>query len=447
MEKRFDAYLEHLCAALGHADRHEGLRGYCQGLMLPLARKSVEPLAASIDPYAVRARHQSLHHFVAKSDWSDSAVLERVGAWILPEMLRSGAERYWIIDDTGFPKKGAHSVGVARQYCGQLGKQDNCQAAVSLTLATGEASFPVAWRLYLPESWADDPARRLKAGVPESVKFLTKSEMSLEQIKAAQLAGLPSGIALADAGYGNDTRFRDGLTEMGIAYAVGVQGSTTVWAYGQAPLPPKPWSGKGHKPKLLRRDDEHPPISIKALAFDLSAAQFQNITWRQGSNIDLSSRFAAVRVRAAHRDYQRTAPRDEEWLLIEWPEGHAEPEKYVLSTLPADTPLERLVAVTKMRWRIERDYQDLKQEFGLAHYEGRGWRGFHHHATLCIAAYGFLVAERLRHRDTKKNSVSIPQPALPEDYCPRGRPTRTAACAQLDLDATLAHHPDSGQAA
>ena len=245
MEMRFDAYLEHLCSALGHADRREGLRGYCHGLMLPLARKSVEPLAASIDPHSVQARHQSLHHFVAKSDWSDAAILEKVGAWILPEMLRSGVERYWIIDDTGFPKKGQHSVGVARQYCGQLGKQDNCQVAVSLSLATEAASVPIAWRLYLPEAWALDTERRLRAGVPETVQFLTKPEIALAQVKAAQAAETPDGIVLADAGYGSDTGFRDGLTEIGARYAVGVQGTTSVWAPGQQPLPPKGLERRG----------------------------------------------------------------------------------------------------------------------------------------------------------------------------------------------------------
>lgn len=444
METRFETYLEHLCSALGHADRREGLRGYCRGLMLPLARKSVEPLAASIDPHSVRARHQSLHHFVAKSDWSDTAVLERVVAWILPTMMRSSAERYWIIDDTGFPKKGQHSVGVARQYCGQLGKQDNCQIAVSLSLATEAASFPIAWRLYLPEAWAQNSERRLRAGVPEAVQFLTKPEIALAQVKAAQAAGTPGGLVLADAGYGNDTGFRDGLTEIGVPYAVGVQGATSVWAPGQQPLPPKPWSGVGRKPRLLRRDAEHKPVSVKALAMGLPATDYRIINWRAGSNGDLSSRFAAVRVRAAHRDHWRSELRDEEWLLIEWPEGQSEPEKYVLCTLPADTPLERLVAATKMRWRIERDYQDLKQEFGLAHYEGRGWRGFHHHATLCIAAYGFLVAERLRHKDTKKNALFSPQPALPESYVPRGTSTRPAACSQFDLDVTVDHRSDVG---
>ncbi|SEJ70431.1 SRSO17 transposase [Azotobacter beijerinckii] len=446
MEQRFEAYLDHLCDSLGHVDRHEGLRGYCQGLMLPLARKSVEPLAAGIDPHAVRARHQSLHHFVAKSDWSDERLLERVRAWVEPALLREkGTECYWIVDDTGFPKKGKHSVGVARQYCGQLGKQDNCQIAVSLTLATGKASLPVAWRLYLPEDWAADTARRTRAGVPEGVGFQTKPTIALEQLKAALTAGIARGVVLADAGYGNDTGFRDGLTELGLIYAVGVQGTTTVWPEGEAPLPPKPWKGVGRKPRLLRRDAEHRPVSVKALALGLPASAYRTVTWRQGSNTALSGRFAAVRVRAAHRDQQRTAMRDEEWLLIEWPEGQREPEKYVLSTLPADTSLERLVAVTRMRWRIERDYQELKQEFGLAHYEGRGWRGFHHHASLCIAAYGFIVAERLRHPDTQKNATLRPPSALPQEYVPRGRSAAPASSTQLDHDLALADRPAAGE--
>ena len=202
-----------------------------------------------------------------------------------------------------------------------------------------------------------------------------------------------------------------------IAAAVGVQGTTSVWAPGQQPLPPKPWSGVGRKPRLLRRDADHQPVSVKALAMGLPASDYRLINWRAGSNTDLSSRFAAVRVRAAHRDHWRAELRDEEWLLVEWSEGQSEPDKYILSTLPADTSLERLVAVTKMRWRIERDYQDLKQEFGLADYEGRGWRGFHHHATLCIAAYGFLVAERLRHKDTKKTPYSARNLPYPKVTC------------------------------
>jgi len=206
-ETSFDAYLEHLGEALGHSDRESGLRGYCQGLMLPIQRKSVEPLAAHLEPEHVSARHQSLHHFAAKSEWSDTALLEHVRHWVLPHMNPAGG-LYWIIDDTGFPKKGKHSVGVARQYCGQLGKQDNCQVAVSLSVATEDASLPVSYRLYLAREWNDYPVRRQKAGVPEEIEFATKPEIATGQLREARQSGAPDGIVLTDAGYGDDTSFR-----------------------------------------------------------------------------------------------------------------------------------------------------------------------------------------------------------------------------------------------
>ncbi|WP_234841445.1 IS701 family transposase, partial [Sinorhizobium meliloti] len=222
--------LETLASALGHADRVVTLKAYCTGLLLPGDRKSVEPMAARVEPGRVQAAHQSLHHFVAKADWSDDAVLGIVRAQVLPALERQGPIRAWIVDDTGFPKKGKHSVGVARQYCGQLGKQDNCQVAVSLSVATGQASLPVAYQLYLPESWANDAGRREKAGVPEDVIFRTKPEIALTQIRAALDAGVSPGVVLADAGYGNDTAFRTGLTEMGLTYVVGVQSSIRLWS-------------------------------------------------------------------------------------------------------------------------------------------------------------------------------------------------------------------------
>lgn len=444
--RRFEQYLEHLAAGLGHADRHAGLKGYCTGLMLPIQRKSVEPLAAHIDPLHVQAKHQSLHHFVAKSDWSDAAIMGRVRDWVVPTLgVESGC--YWIIDDTGFPKKGKHSVGVARQYCGQLGKQDNCQVAVSLSLASAQGSIPIAYQLYLPKDWAADPVRRKTAGVPADIVFATKPEIALVQLRQAVAAGVPMGVVLADAGYGDETAFRDGITELGMPYAVGIRPATTVWAPGTAPLPPKPWSGRGVRPTRLRREPGHEPVAVKALATALPPQAYRPVTWREGTNTDLSGRFAAVRVRPAHRDYLGTEVRPEEWLLIEWPEGEAEPTKYFLSTAPAEATLEQLAFVTKMRWRIERDYQELKQEFGLSHYEGRGWQGFHHHATLCIAAYGFLVAQRLSHDGSKKNRARPETPSLPPDYVPRGRRTGAAACAPLDSNPALPHRTSNRQQA
>jgi SRSO17 transposase len=437
-ESRFAAYVEGLSKALGHADRVAPLKAYCTGLILPGERKSVEPMAARVEPGRVQAAHQSLHHFVAKADWSDEGMLGMVRAEVLPAMERQGAIRAWIVDDTGFPKKGVHSVGVARQYCGQLGKQDNCQIAVSLSVANDHASLPVAWRLYLPESWANDRARRFKAGVPENVIFNTKPEIALDQIRTALLAGVPSGVVLADAGYGVDTAFRSGLTAMGLSYIVGIQSSTSLWSPGMEPLPPKAWSGRGRPPSLVRRDPEHKPVAAKELAQSLPESAWRSVSWREGTKGPLSSRFAAVRVRPAHRDYWRSAPRPEEWLLIEWPKAESEPTKYWLSNLLQDMVLASLVDMAKLRWRIERDYQELKQEIGLGHYEGRGWRGFHHHATLAIAAYGFLVSERsLIPPSAPRSAALLKAPRLPKDYRPRGAAASTRTPRrQLDR-----HHP------
>ena len=438
--ERFDRFLEHLSEGLGHSDRHAGLRGYCTGLMLPLSRKSVEPMAARVDPMHASARHQALHHFVAKAQWSHEQMLRRVCQWVMPKMdFASGG--WWIIDDTGFPKKGRHSVGVARQYCGMLGKQDNCQVAVSISLANSQGSLPVAWQLYLPEDWAADPERRAKAGVPDEVRFATKTRIALQQLRALLAQGAPRHCVLADAGYGVDTAFRQALSDMGLPYAVGVTSAVVVWPPGVKPRPPKPYSGMGRPAVRPRRTATLAPVSLKALAQSLPSRAFQHISWREGTNDTLSGRFAAVRVRHAGGNAGKARLRAEQWLLIEWPASQAEPSKYVLSTLPEDTPINELVSIAHQRWRIERDYQDLKQDCGLGHYEGRGWRGFHHHAALSIAAYGFLMAERIVADKTaggKKNFVARQVPALPANYIPRGSPARAAACGNLDHDAAPA---------
>jgi SRSO17 transposase len=438
-EERFDDYVERLGDVLGHADRRAPLRAYTTGLLLPGERKSVEPMAARVDPARVGAAHQSLHHFVAKAAWDDAALLRAVRAYALPAMLERGPVRAWLVDDTGLPKKGKLSVGVARQYCGQLGKRDNCQVAVTLSVATEHASLPIAYRLYLPEAWADDPARRALAGVPEEVGFATKPSIALDQIRQALADGVPPGVVVTDAGYGNDTEFREGATTQGLPYVAAIQGSTTLRGPGAGPLPAEPRAGRGRPAKRLRRDAEHRPLAAEALARGLPAAAWRTVTWREGTAGELASRFAAVRVRPAHGDTARTAPRPEEWFLAEWPEGEKEPTKYWLSTLPATVPLEELVATAKLRWRIERDFEELKQELGLGHFEGRGWRGFHHHASLCIAAYGFLVAERCRFSPQGWR----PRPKAPErraDYRPRGS-SRAPRAAQPGLDRDLAPAP------
>ena len=252
--------------------------------------------------------------------------------------------------------------------------------------------------------------------------------------------GVRTGVVLADAGYGDETAFRGGITAMGLLYAVGIRPATTVWAPGTAPLPPKVWLGRGRPPSQLCRAPGHEPVSVKALAMSLPPQAWQAVTWREGTNEALSGRFAALRVRPAHRDYLQTSMRAEEWLLVEWPEGEKEPVKYFLSTAPEYATLAQLVFVAKMRWRIERDYQDLKQDFGLAHYEGRGWRGFHHHATLSIAAYGFLMARRLKmggNQDEIKKLLPAPSACHSPGFPAPGKrgapsamcPTRSQRCA------------------
>ena len=314
-ESRFAAYVEGLVSVIGHADRAAPLRDYCLGLVMPGERKSVEPMAAVTAPSRVAAQHQSLLHFVGNAPWSDEKVLAKICEQVLPAIERHGPVEAWILDDTGFPKKGTHSVGVARQYCGQLGKQDNCQAAVSLSIANRHASLPVRYRLYLPEEWARDAARRRKAGVPAEIAFKTKPEIALDQIRWACEAGLPRGVVLLDAGYGNHTGLRVEISKLGLTYAAGILSNTSVWMPGSEPLPPKRWSGRGRPPTRTRRDAKHKPVSVKELAFGLPTRAWRTIGWREGSAERLSSRFARLRVRAAHRGERH----DEEWLLIEWP--------------------------------------------------------------------------------------------------------------------------------
>jgi SRSO17 transposase len=435
-ESRFAAYVEGLVSVIGHKDRAAPLRDYCTGLMMPCERKSVEPMAAVTAPARVAAQHQSLLHFVGEGRWSDEKVLGRVREMVLPRLQRHGPIEAWIIDDTSFPKQGRHSVGVARQYCGQLGKEDNCQVAVSLSIATGAASLPVAYRLYLPQEWAQDRERLRKAGVPADIGFKTKHEIALEQLHWACAAGLPRGVVLMDSAYGNNSDLRADITALELTYVVGILSNTTVWAPGTGPLPAKTWSGRGRPPKLLRRDTQHRPVSVKELALGLPKRAWRTVEWREGTAERLSSRFAGVRVRVARRDFKRSESRPEEWLLIEWPNGEKEPTKYWLSTLPKAIALHRLVYFAKLRWRIERDYQELKQEVGLGHFEGRGWRGFHHHATLCIAAYGFLISERETIPPSGAHSTALlPQPALSDGYRPRGSAAAPrATCPKLDSD-------------
>src|ERR1700693_1490044 len=397
--ERFSTYLGELADVIGHAARVGPLRDYCSGLLLPCERKSLEPIAAATAPGQTSAQHQSLLHFLAQGEWSDEIVLAKVRELVLPQIERHGRIEAWIIDDTGFPKHGTHSVGVSHQYCGELGKQANCQVAVSLSVANHHGSLPLAYRLYLPESWASDETRRKKAGVPDAIQFQTKPKIALRQIEWACEAGIPRGVVLMDCAYGSDLSFRSRLTALGLTYSVGIWARTLV--------------------RKAKGDDE--AMTATDLAKSLPKRSWRTIAWRDGTNAPLVSRFARARVRANGEG--TTGEEPEEWLIVEWPKDEKDPAKFWLCTLSKDIDFEPMIDITMMRWRIERDYQELKQEVGLGHFEGRSWRGFHHHATMCIAAYGFLVSERSAFPPSRPRSKDFIQKSpLPKRYRPRGSP-------------------------
>jgi SRSO17 transposase len=416
--QRLAAYLGEVAQVAGHADRVRPMMDYCAALLVTAVRRNAEVMAVETKPSHVRAQHQRLQHIVANSTWSDEQVLAKVYELVVPSMTQRGPIEVWIIDDTSFPKQGQHSVGVQRQYCGQLGKQANCQVAVTLSIANHHASLPIDYQLYLPREWADDKARRKRAHVPPSIRFKTKPQIALEQISAALQAGVPPGVVLMDAGYGNNSILRQAITALGLTYVASIQTTTKV--------------------RPVREDDPKPPrVSVEALALGLPKRAWRTVAWREGTNKKLRSRFARVRVRVSPiRGESRFA---EETLLIEWPKGEAKPTKYWLATVDSDMTLCRLVDIAHMRWRIEYDYRDLKQEIGLGHYEGRGWTGFHHHGTLSIAAYGFLISERERIPPSGPCSAGqIEKSPVPEDYRPRGAPRpATTSCPELDRDSPL----------
>ncbi len=412
---RFAAFVGELVSVIGHADRARPLRDYCTGLLASEGRRSVEPIAAVTAPAEVSVQHQRLLHFVADAPWPDEPVLAKVRKMVVPAMERHGPIEAWIVDDTSFPKCGSKSVGVHHQYCGQLGKQANCQVVVTLSIANHHASLPIAYRLYLPQEWAEDAARRKKARVPKAIAFKTKPEIALKQIQAACAAGVPRGAVLTDASYGSNSKFRAGISALGLKYVAAIVPTVKVR-------------------RVSDRGAPEPRLSAKQLALSLPKHAWRTITWREGTNERLRSRFARVPVRTA--PIRGAAARGEETLLIEWPVGQPEPTKYWLATVDKNISFRALVDLAKMRWRVERDYLELKQEIGLGHYEGRGWPGFHHHGTLCIAAYGFLISEReLIPPSGPHCARRLKKPAIPNGYRPRGAadPAPTSR-PQLDRD-------------
>ena len=360
-------------------------------------------------------------------------MLAAVAKEVVPQLVRGDEAVSWIVDDTGLPKKGralggrGASVLWADGQAGQLpGGGERCR------WPRAAAVCRLAFVCICHASGADDAARLRKVGVPSEVGFATKPQLALRQIAAALQAGYPRGTVLADAAYGDETAWREQLAEWGLKYAVGVRPATTVWWGEHQPAPePIRARGAGRPRSRLRRDAQHQPIAVADLARALPARSWRTVTWRQGVAEPLRSRFARVRVRAAHRD----RPRAEEWLIIEWARDADEPAHYWFSNLPEDMRWQPMVDTVMSRWRIERDYLELKQELGLGHFEGRNWRGFHHHASLCVAAYGFLMLERLS--GAKKNSARFKTPALSAAFRPRGAGADAASHTLVDRDVPL----------
>jgi SRSO17 transposase len=379
-EERLQQHLESVGAVLEHPQRKAAFAIYTRGLFSDLERKSVEPIAALIcpDPARVDAAHQSLLHFVSTSDWDDRAVRRVCAKHAMDAMSTRAPITSWIIDDTGFLKQGKHSVGVQRQYTGSAGKIANCQIGVSLTVSNGLEHLPIDFELYLPEEWANDPARRREAQIPDSVQFKTKVDLALDAIDRAVEDKVPGDIVLADAAYGRSSKFRDTVRLLGFDYAVGVDSTTKV-----AVLCP---GGRGSLT----------PTPASALANQLGKNVFRQITWREGTNKKLASRFALRRVRLANDDGFPLEEHEPLWLLIEWPYGESEPSQFAVTTLPAKMSQKQVVRRYKERYRTEQAYEEMKGELGLDHFEGRRFRGWHHHVSVVLSCYAFIVAERAR---------------------------------------------------
>jgi SRSO17 transposase len=385
--KRLDLFLMEMLAPLGRKDRRQWGGVYLRGLLLDGERKSAGAMASRLPD----GNEQSLQQFLSQSPWDWQPVWQHMAERIEHAFPNPVA---WIVDDTGFPKKGEHSVGVARQYSGTLGKTANCQIAVSLHRTDARGSSPLGFRLYLPQEWTEDPARCRAAGVPETVDFRPNWQLALALIDQALGWGLERPpVVLADAAYGEVTAFREALEERELAYAVGISKALAVW-----PEPPDGavpnGTGRGRPTKCLRFGGQK-PVSVKALAL-ANQQRFRTVTWREGSHGLLRSRFWAQRVESAHDWNHGKAPGKEVWLLVEWPIDEAEPVKYYLCDLPKNRSLQRLVATARGRWRVEQDYQQMKEELGLDHFEGRSWTGWHHHVTMVMLAHLFLRLEQKR---------------------------------------------------
>lgn len=395
VSRRLDKFLGDLIAPMGRSERQHWATIYIQGLLLDGERKSIEPMASRI----AGADLQSLRQFVGQSPWPVEEV-QRLLAEKMVDLLTE--PEVWMIDETSFPKAGDASVGVARQYCGALGKVANCQVAVSLHWSTAQMSCPLLWRLYLPEVWLTAPERRTAGKIPEAIQYQSKNELALGLIDQALAWDLPRLPVVADSAYGNDFSFREALRQRELPYAVAVEPTTKVWTADPNQIPVPAGKPRGRPRKFAPLEALPEPQTLAELARSLPATAWQSVTWRAGTKGPQRSRFAKVKVWAAHGwKAQRHPERVAEWLLVEWLEGAKAPSDYWLAGLePQAVGLRRLVRIARSRWRVELDYRELKEELGLDHYEGRHWLGWHHHVTLVSLAFAFLRQEQVR---AKKN--------------------------------------------
>jgi SRSO17 transposase len=415
-EIRLAAYIERIGLALQTPQQRESFAVYAMGLMGDGERKSAEPMAARAcaDPDRAGAAHQRLTYFTRSAPWSDRAVRREAARYAIPVIAARERVCAWIIDDTGFLKQGSHSVGVQRQYTGSAGKVTNCQVGVSLSLATPSTHLPVDFALYLPTSWTEDPVRRAEAHLPADVQFKTKPELALDLIKRAVEDGLPPALLLADSAYGDSAEFRRGARSLGLDYAVGIHSPTTIWRLD-----------------TLGRCVGG-PVSVGDLAIAVGQGGFRKSTWRAGTKGMLSSRFYAERVVLAQDHGVEPSQREDVWLLIEWPDGEDAPTEYTVSTLPARLSRRQLVRRVKERWRTERVYEDAKGELGLDHFEGRTFPGWHHHVSVVLACFAFIVAERQRAFPPSGYFTPGQPPAHHHD-CPNLHPPGATLCG-------LVHH-------
>lgn len=378
--ERLEDYFSKIGEVLRNKKRKESFAAYALGLLSEGSRKSMEPIAARVwsDPRHAGCGHQKLQYFLSEADWDDREVRLTAARYALEALSQVAPVRTWIIDDTGFLKKGKHSVGVQRQYTGTAGKTANCQIGVSLSVATDHAHLPIDFELFLPEVWVEDPERCKSAGVPDGTEFKTKHEIALAMMERAAREGVPGDIVLADSFYGHSQPFRDAVSLMGFDYGVAIYGSDQMFL-----LDPKGAVGGEAR-------------SAKEIGLSLHRSAYRRYTWREGTRGSLSSRFALCRVVVPVQAGAPESMSRAEWLVIEWPEKETEPTKFVLTTLGEKMRPEEIIRIIRERYRTERAYEEMKEELGLDHFEGRSFRGWHHHVSVVLCCYAFVVAERTR---------------------------------------------------